>query len=141
MHDLARRADRSLRTQIARRIAAEAVAFIDQFDAPTIGAETLIASLRKRPMWSHMGGVELGCGFGTRRRVVRVAAVTHVRDVAAMIARTEVRLVLGDAPEPLVAHLQEFADSELRRWFAAREASGDRAGGHRAGFVRPTRPA
>ena len=113
IRDLARCTDLSMRTQAARRIAADAFDWAMQHaDEST---QTFIVSLSTRAGWSHVEANELACSFGSRSRIVRIPITDDFRQVASMIARTEVRILLGDAPAPVVSHLQAFAESELQR--------------------------
>ena len=117
IRDLARRADIALRTLAARRIAADASAWARRH-SPAATTNTFIASLRIRASWAHVGGQEVACTFGSRRRIIRIPITNDVQQVASMIARTEIRVLLGDAPAPLITHLQAFAESELQRCFS-----------------------
>lgn len=115
--DAARRTDRSLRTLTARRIAADACVWACA-QTSIASSEALVQSLAQRASWMDLGGRQLSCAFGTRRTIVTLPAIRNVAELASMIARTEVRIMLGDAPQPVVADLQAFAERELQHCFA-----------------------
>ena len=118
IRELARCTDLSLRTHAARRIALDASEWASRH--ARIARADLIASLGNRAAWSHVAGNELACAFGSRQRIVRIPAGDDILQIASMIARTEVRIFLGDAPAPVVTHLQAFAESELQRRLSQR---------------------
>lgn len=115
--EFVRRVDRSLRTLTARRIAAEACSWASA-QSLVSGSETLVQSLAGRASWMDLGGRQLACAFGRRRAIVTLPAVRNVAELASMIARTEVRIMLGDAPQAVVSDLQAFAERELQHCFA-----------------------
>lgn len=117
IREFARRIDRSLRTQTARRIAAEACLWASE-QSTISSCEILVQSLAGRASWMDLGGRKLSCAFGSRRAVVTLPAIRNVTELASMIARTEVRIMLGDAPQMVVADLQAFAERELQHCFA-----------------------
>ena len=50
--------------------------------------------------------------------MLTVPSAARPEELASMIARMEVRILLGDEPD-LVMHLQAYATRELQRLFAA----------------------
>lgn len=117
--DLAERADRALRTLVARRCAAEAYDFARRLAMSTrsdaLPADRVIERLASRPCWKRVTPRQLVCSFGSRRAVLTVEQSIVAPQLASMIARTEIRVLLGDADAGLVAHLQTFAGRELVR--------------------------
>ncbi|HYH08864.1 MAG TPA: hypothetical protein VEK11_17560 [Thermoanaerobaculia bacterium] len=105
---LAVHADRALRTQTARRCAASA------FEVARYGRD-----LESRPSWTQLDDHQYCYVFGGRRAVLTVPNVVTTEELAAMIARLEVRILLGDAGAELVTHLQSYAARELERLFTA----------------------
>jgi hypothetical protein len=105
---LATHADRALRTQAARRCAASAFEVARD-----------IHGLESRPAWSQLDRSHYAYTFGGRRAVLTLPNAVTTEELAAMIARMEVRILLGDAGAELVTHLQAFAARELERLFAA----------------------
>jgi hypothetical protein len=117
IHSLAARADRSLRTLAARQCAASAYDFV-QLARITSTDRAIDQFMRSRPAWTRLGDQQFACAFGGRRSVLTVRPETAVEDLAAMLARTEVRVLLGDADSDFVTHLQTFAARELQRLLA-----------------------
>ena len=116
---LAERADRALRTLVARRCAAEAYDFARRLAISTrseaLPAERVLERLASRPCWRRVTPRQLVCSFGSRRAVLTVEHSIVPPQLASMIARTEIRVLLGDSDSGLVAHLQTFAGRELVR--------------------------
>lgn len=105
---LAAHADRALRTQAARRCAAAA------FELAKLGRD-----LDTRPSWVQIDRRQYQFAFGGRRAVLTVPNTVRPEELAAMIARMEIRILLGDAGPELVTHLQAYAAREIERLFAA----------------------
>ena len=105
---LAAHADRSLRTLAARRCAAAA------FEVARRGQD-----LESRPAWVQLDRQTYQFAFGGRRAVLNVPNAVQPEELAAMIARMEIRILLGDAGAELVTHLQAYAAREIERLFAA----------------------
>jgi hypothetical protein len=105
---LAAHADRSLRTLAARQCAAAAFELARQGRA-----------LQSRPAWVQVDRRSYQFQFGGRRSVLTVPNEVTPVELAAMIARMEIRILLGDAGPELVTHLQAYAAREIERLFAA----------------------
>lgn len=125
IYALAARADRALRTLAARRCAASAYALARRLTAtvatkPMRPERVLLEILAARPAWTRLVGQQFSCSFGSRRAVLTVPDPTSAEQLASMIARIEVKVLLGDSDPALVSHLQTFAARELQRLFTAR---------------------
>ena len=116
------RADRALRTMVARRCAADAHALAQQLGRRSMSAvlsrSTILDALASRTGWTRLNADQVTCSFGGRRAVIRVPATLTAEQLAMLLARTEVRVLLGDAGFGLVRDLQTLADCELQRLFA-----------------------
>ena len=73
--------------------------------------------LARRSTWTRQADHQIACCFGNRRHVLTLGAGRSAEQLAMMVLRAEIRVLLGDAEAPLVAHLQAFAEQELRRLF------------------------
>ncbi len=127
VYTLAAHADRALRTFAARRCAAEAYEFAERLaisgGSNVIAPERVRERLARRPGWTWLATQRLACSFGQRRGVVTVAQAMTAQQLASLVARIEVRVLLGDADSGLVSHLQTFAARELERLADAHSAA------------------
>ena len=119
LHSLADRTDRTLRTLAARRCAA------DVYDRLRRAAshswlwprERAIDLFVTRSGWTRVAPEQVACVFGRRRSVITVPATAAAEDLASLMTRTEIRVLLGDTNLDLVTQLQMIAACELRRLF------------------------
>lgn len=116
LHKLAAQADRTLRTFTARRVATETYAMVQA--SQSLDPVRLLTGLERRATWSRVGDHEFACSFGPRRATLALRQGTNVEELARMITRIEVRVLLGDLEYAVVAQLQSLADSELQRLLA-----------------------
>lgn len=110
LRELASRADRAVRTFTARRCAIEAYKLL----------QNDVRQLASRPGWSRVDATQFLFTFGQRRAVVTLPAGPSPQQLASLVARTEIKVLLGDRDLEVVANLQALAAGELQRLFAAR---------------------
>lgn len=105
LREMARRADRALRSSHARTIGGE------------LGALQL-DQIANRTGWTRISEREFVCRFGSRRRTVLIPRGIDSAMLASMLARAEVHVLLGDAPLDMVLMLQSIAEREVARSLA-----------------------
>jgi hypothetical protein len=124
--DLAHRADRAMRTMGARRTAEETYGLLASH-AALERAEDLLAALATRRAWQRQDERHFVCTFGTRRGTLTVPSPFDPIQLAHLITRVEINVVLGDSDPAVLADLQALAQRELHLLIASDEAMANRA--------------
>jgi hypothetical protein len=109
LRELAARADRAARTFTARRCALEAYRLL-QNDRRLLTAQ---------PGWCRVDASHYRFSFGDRGAVITMPAQPTAQQLASLVVRTEIKVLLGDRDLELVSSFQALAAGELQRLFAA----------------------
>jgi hypothetical protein len=118
------RIDRTMRTFTARRTAESAHDLVAEAMHRASGAsaaaqqEAILETLAARVAWTRTGPRELVCTFGRRSATLNVPSPFDPQQFAALIARVEVNVYLGDSSDELLRELQSLAQRELHLLFA-----------------------
>lgn len=125
IEDLARRADRAMRTFRARNTAETTYNFVRDalLSAEDDDAETrVLRALEKQRGWSRRSATEFVCTFGDRSAVLTVPRPFDPDQFARLITRVEVNVFLGGgADDGLMRELQSLAQRELQNLFDAED--------------------
>ena len=108
-----------MRTFVARHLATSAYATINAVmkSSGRVAADEqqgLFVALGSRPGWSWRSAHTFVHTFGARQTVITVPARLEAPLLAALIARAEIKAVLGDADWTLLSELQTLAARELQ---------------------------
>ncbi|HEX2061315.1 MAG TPA: hypothetical protein VHK90_11285 [Thermoanaerobaculia bacterium] len=114
VHALATHADRAVRTRAARSCAIEAHALLHAVTTLTHA----LGSLSTRAGWTQLSADSFQFSFGRRRAVIVVPQSFTPAQLASLIVRTEIKVLLGDLQPELLEHLQSFAARELENLMA-----------------------
>ena len=121
VEELARRADRAMRTFRARSTAESAYTLVRDalLSAEDADAETrVLNALAKHPGWSRRSQTEFVCKFGDRSAVLTVPHPFHADQFTRLVTRVEVNVCLGGgADDALMRELQALAQRELQGLF------------------------
>jgi hypothetical protein len=121
VEELARRADRAMRTFRARSIAESTYSLVRDalLSAEDGSAEARVfGALAKHPGWSRKSDTEFVCRFGGRSAVLTVPRPFRADQFARLITRVEVNVCLGGgADDALMRELQALAQRELQGLF------------------------
>jgi hypothetical protein len=114
----AKHADRAMRTLAARATAQRVYA--ETIGVAGAGAQTLLATLAKRPGWRRAAGQEFVHTFGARQSAINLPARFDAVTVASLAVRAEINTLLGDCNWPLLSALQDLAARELQHLASSR---------------------
>jgi hypothetical protein len=121
IEDLARRADRAMRTFSARDIAESTYTTVRDalLSAEAGDAETrVLNALATRRGWKRRNDLEFVCAFGDRTSVLNVPRPFQAEQFARLITRIEVNVFLGGGTaDALLREFQSLAQRELQRLF------------------------
>jgi hypothetical protein len=120
IEELARRADRAMRTFSARDIAESTYATVHDalLSAEDGDAETrVLNALATRRGWTRKNAGEFTCAFGNRSSVLTVPRPFQSEQFARLVTRVEVNVCLGGTDDALVREFQSLAQRELQRLF------------------------
>ncbi|HEX8616713.1 MAG TPA: hypothetical protein VF911_03910 [Thermoanaerobaculia bacterium] len=126
MSSLALRADRAMRTLVARNVAAAVYAATNDamlHARPSRDLQNvLLTALAARRGWKQRSAREFVHTFGSRQSTITIPLRFDAPVLAALVTRTEIAVLLGDCERPLVAALQALAARELQH-LCARDAA------------------
>ena len=120
IEELARRADRAMRTFSARDIAESTYTTVRDalLSAEAGDAETrVLKALATRRGWTRKNDVEFVCSFGNRTSVLNVPRPFQSEQFARLVTRVEVNVFLGATDDALVREFQSLAQRELQRLY------------------------